>query len=273
MKVTIAGYGSIGQFAARTLGRAHEIAAYDPPKGLGREEDLFDTDIVVIAVPTPSLPDGSCDTRLVEETVAKASPRRAIVCHSTVSIGTMDRLIQTYRKPLVYVPEYAGESEGHLYRNVENRTFFFLGGYAPATEAVREMLAEAYGPDTRTFVQPPTVVETVKYMENAFLALKVGFCNSFYDLCQGLGIEYEAVRELWLQDSRVGESHTLVTEERGYGGKCLPKDVAAVCATARGSGTPLDLLETLQEVNTRQRMLARMAGAVVVGAGAPRGGA
>jgi UDP-glucose 6-dehydrogenase len=90
-------------------------------------------------------------------------------------------------------------------------------------------------------------------MENSFLALKVAFCNEFFDLCQSLGIDYDLVRDAWLQDRRMGASHTLVTAERGYGGKCLPKDIAAVCDSARRLGVPMEVLEAAQRSNSKYR--------------------
>lgn len=256
MRVTIAGYGAIGAFHARLYGRRHEVLVYDPPKGFADPEVLRDTDFVLICVPTPQAADGSCDTRSVEEIVMLSNPRDAIICHSTVAIGTTDELIETHGKPLVFIPEYAGESPGHPYREIENRTFFFLGGYEPALSRARGLLESAYGPQPVYHLVPPRVAETVKYMENAFLALKVGFCNAFFDLCRAVGVGYDLVRDLWLEDRRVNPSHTSVSPERGYGGKCLPKDVAAVCASARRAGAPLELLETLRRVNDRQRAAA-----------------
>ena len=61
------------------------------------------------------------------------------------------------------------------------------------------------------------------------------------------------MRLLWLQDERIGESHTLVTPERGYGGQCLPKDLAAVCDSARHLGAAMPLLEAVQQANERHR--------------------
>ncbi|HCV00233.1 MAG TPA: UDP-glucose 6-dehydrogenase, partial [Dehalococcoidia bacterium] len=95
--------------------------------------------------------------------------------------------------------------------------------------------------------------EVVKYMENAFLATKVAFCNEFFELCETVGVDYERVRQLWLEDDRINPSHTVVTEERGYGGQCLPKDTAAISASARALGVPMEILEAVQEANARHR--------------------
>jgi UDPglucose 6-dehydrogenase len=256
MRITIAGYGSIGHYVESVFGTKHEIVAYDPPQGLGTRDDLTDTDFVFICVPTPPRDDGSADTSIVEEVVALAEPRVAIVCESTVPIGTTQKLIARYQKPLVFVPEYAGESEWHPMRDPSARTFFIYGGYGAPAEAVRDLFAGVYSPDARHTITTPQTAEIAKYMENAFLAMKVAFCNEFFDLCETSGVDYEDARQLWLQDYRIGESHTVVTGERGYGGKCLPKDVAAVCATGRELGVPMQILEAVQSANARHRASA-----------------
>ncbi len=256
MRITVAGYGAIGQYVASTFGRAHEIVPYDPPKGLGQPRDLTEADFVFICVPTPAAADGSADVDIVEEIVSLASPRRAIVCESTVSIGTTERLIRASGKPLVCVPEYAGESEGHPYRDPSQRSFLIYGGYGAAVQQVRDLFAGVYPEAARHFIVPPTTAELVKYMENSFLALKVAFCNEFFDLCQNVGVDYESARELWTADWRIGESHTNVTAARGYDGKCLPKDVAAVCASGREMGAAMEIMEAVQSANVRHRAAA-----------------
>jgi UDP-glucose 6-dehydrogenase len=91
-------------------------------------------------------------------------------------------------------------------------------------------------------------------MENAFLALKVTFCNEFYDIASVLGVDYNELRELWLLDPRMGRSHSFVyPENRGYGGKCLPKDVAALIQTATAHGYHPSLLTAMAETNSRFR--------------------
>jgi UDPglucose 6-dehydrogenase len=259
MRITIAGYGSIGRYVESVFGTGHQIAPYDPPLGLDNPDHLVDTDFVFVCVPTQPREDGSCDTSLVEEVVRLANPRVAIVCESTVAVGTTERLIRETGKPLVFVPEYAGEDASHPFRDSRARRFFIYGGYDPHASSVRDLFAAAYPGEANHFIVPPTTAEMVKYMENSFLALKVAFCNEFFDLCQGFGVDYEDARTLWLQDWRIGESHTLVTPERGYGGKCLPKDVAAICATGRDSGIPMELMEAVQHANLRHRASGRPA--------------
>jgi UDPglucose 6-dehydrogenase len=253
MKITIAGYGAIGHYIESVFGRRHEIAVYDPPIGLGSPGDLVDTDFVFVCVPTPPRADGSADTACVEDVVSLANPRVAIVCESTVPVGTTQRLIDATGKPLVFVPEYAGESATHPFRDTASRAFFIYGGRREAAERVLDLFATVYPADARHFITAPSTAEMAKYLENSFLALKVAFCNEFFDLCERTGVDFAAARELWLQDWRIGESHTQVTAERGFGGKCLPKDVAAICATGRESGAVMEIMEAVQHANARHR--------------------
>jgi UDP-glucose 6-dehydrogenase len=92
--------------------------------------------------------------------------------------------------------------------------------------------------------------ELTKYMENAFLATKVAFCNQFYDLAGAMGVDYNELRELWLMDPRIGRSHTWVyPDDRGFGGKCLPKDLAAIIAASEAYGADTELLKAVQRAN------------------------
>ena len=76
MKITIAGYGSVGSYVAALFGD-FEPTLYDPPLGLGTADDLRDADFVIVCVPTPRLPSGACDTSIVEGAVSPCSLSRA----------------------------------------------------------------------------------------------------------------------------------------------------------------------------------------------------
>ncbi|MCI0352896.1 MAG: hypothetical protein L0Z53_26035, partial [Acidobacteriales bacterium] len=83
---------------------------------------------------------------------------------------------------------------------------------------------------------------------NCFLATKVAFVNQFYDIASTLGVNFDELRELWLADARIGRSHTLVTEERGFRGRCLPKDMRALISLMRQNGGA-PLLEAVLDYN------------------------
>ena len=91
----------------------------------------------------------------------------------------------------------------------------------------------------------------VKYYNNCFYALKVAYVNQIYDLCQKLGINYDMVKECAKQELMMGTNHFEVFHKgyRGYGGKCLPKDVRALIRLAEDSEIDLSLLKKAEEYN------------------------
>ena len=92
-----------------------------------------------------------------------------------------------------------------------------------------------------------------KYFRNSFLATKVAFFNQVYELCQATVANYETVAKHIGNDVRIGHSHTTITDERGFGGHCLPKDTSALIKTAQTHNTQLSILEEAVNYNNTLR--------------------
>ena len=94
----------------------------------------------------------------------------------------------------------------------------------------------------------------VKYATNSFLAVKVSYFNHIYDVCTNAGLDFDTVRQLICQDTRIGTSHSMVPGtggERGWGGPCFPKDTQALVQYVRSLGQQFDLVETAIEYNNK----------------------
>jgi UDPglucose 6-dehydrogenase len=102
-------------------------------------------------------------------------------------------------------------------------------------------------------IAEPEELILAKYARNSFLALKVAFFNQMYDLCDALDIEYAAVAHYTTMDPRIGDSHSFITEERGFGGHCFPKDTSALIRTAQRDNVELSILQEAVEYNKRIR--------------------
>ena len=90
-------------------------------------------------------------------------------------------------------------------------------------------------------------------MENSFLATKVSFCNQFFDICEKNGISYEELRELFILDKRLGESHTFVYKDKPYwDSHCLNKDVPCIAYTEDAP-----LLKSVCEYNKEKKNAAK----------------
>ena len=106
-----------------------------------------------------------------------------------------------------------------------------------------------YNSDIHIRVVSAKTAEMAKYMENSFFAVKVIFCNEFFDIAKAFGIDYE-LRETWLEDPRIGRSHTFVyRNNQGYGGACLPKDVNSIIYQADEKKVNCNLLKAVREKN------------------------
>ena len=160
----------------------------------------------------------------------------------------MDRLTLEGHRSIAFSPEYIGESQGHPWHDESNCGFCIVGGPRSIFEKVSQLHDDLSGGRTTLYWTCARTAELCKYMENCFLATKVAFVNQFFELSNYFDVDWEELRRLWLADPRVGKSHTNITAERGYRGRCLPKDVAAIIAASLPfGGAPL--LESVQAFN------------------------
>jgi UDPglucose 6-dehydrogenase len=250
--VAIVGYGAVG----KTLHQLFPPAVvYDEPLGVGSREAVNGCRFAFVAVPTNPRSDGSCDTSIVED-VLDWLEAPIVILRSTVAVGTTARLRAATGKRIVFQPEFWGDAPDHPFSNPRRIGWMVLGGDRPDTNAVADLYKKVFGAELSIFQTDSTTAELTKYMTNCFLALKVTFCNEIYDLAQLFGVDYNELRELWLLDSRIGRSHTFVQpDERGFGGKCFPKDASALVSSANAAGYVPMLLTAMLKANARFRAL------------------
>ncbi|MGE3856193.1 MAG: hypothetical protein AB7G21_04440 [Dehalococcoidia bacterium] len=245
------GVGAVGAGMKALFPNAVE---YDEPRGIGTRSEVNACDIAFVAVPTPSRPDGGCDISIVDE-VCGWIEAPVIVLRSTVPVGATDLLRERHGKRIVFQPEYGpGETPDHLFADPRSIRWVVLGGELADTTPVANLYQAVFRSDIVIHKTDARTAELAKYMENAYLAMKVTFCNEFFDVANTLNVDYQELREIWLLDPRMGRSHTWVfPDNRGFGGKCLPKDLAALVAFSTEAGYRPRLMEAVQEVNNTIR--------------------
>lgn len=256
-KIEIIGYGVVGQGMAELFEKSFTIDIYDPHKYPYLQMST-DSDLSIICVPTPMKEDGTCDTSLVEESVRKCNSP-LILIKSTVPPETTEYLAKKYNKNICFSPEYMGESSYYTpfwkYPDPENaasHTFVVIGG--DKASKIVNFFMKVMSVDTVYHLCSSTEAELIKYAENTFFATKVTFCNEFYDICKAFNVDWKGVREGWLLDPRINKNHTLVFEDnRGFGGKCLPKDTNAIIRAAEEKGCNPILLKAVLEANDNVR--------------------
>jgi UDPglucose 6-dehydrogenase len=246
MKIGIVGIGHVGTAMHRIFPCA---AVYDKHKEMGTREEINSCDIAFVCVPTPMNADGSCDTSAVDETLSWLESE-TIVVRSTIPVGYIDAQTEKTGKQLVFQPEYFGETAAHPFADLAERQWITLGGSQKAVDCAVRAYQTVYNSDVIINIVDAKTAELAKYMENAFYALKVTFCNEFYDIAEACGVDYHRLRDTWLLDPRIGRSHTFVyTDNRGFGGSCLPKDLAAIRSQARDFGVNSTLLDAVSRKN------------------------
>lgn len=250
MKIGIIGFGHVGKNMANLF---KDAVIYDKCLKIGSMEEINQCYAAFICVPTPKKEDGSCDTSIVEE-VIKECTCKILILRSTVRVGFTDEMVKKYNKNIVFQPEYYGETVAHPFVNLNERAWLSFGGTKEAINLAINVYKTVTNSNTRIYMGAAKEVEMAKYMENAYLATKVIFCNEMYDICQKLGIDYNFVREVWTADPRIGTSHTFIYEDnRGYGGSCLPKDILSIQYQAKENKCDTTLLDAVINKNKKYR--------------------
>jgi UDPglucose 6-dehydrogenase len=259
--VGIMGVGYVGGAVLKVFeASGMPVTGYDPAKGLTDLDKVNAADAVFIAVPTPYRPDqGGFDLSFVESAIGALSGEKLIVIKSTVLPGTTEALQEKWpQHTFLMNPEFLTQATADQDMRFPDRQ---IVGYTKKRESFTRagdlMAILPLAPFER--IMPATAAEVVKYFNNTWFSTKVTFANQMYDLCEKLGVDYDAVREAAAADKRVGRSHLEVFHKgyRGYGGACLPKDTRALIQLGKRLGVEMALLAKVEELNDR---LHRMQG-------------
>jgi len=245
--ILICGYGNIGKYLETELCH-YNPDIYDPLYNTMNKYEIYD--IAFIAVPTNNLPDNTCDISIVEKVITEVKANLYVI-KSTIIPGSTTELINKTKKHIVFSPEFYGTT---LSSNREVN-FLILGGNQKDKDIVANLYTAIKRPSFRIFSTTLETAELVKYMLNSFLALKVTFCNEFAKLAGSIGVSYTELRTLFVQDERVGDSHTWVFPEKPYyDSHCFNKDIPALIKFAEDKA-PLELLKRMDEINKKLKLI------------------
>jgi GDP-mannose 6-dehydrogenase len=237
----------------------------------------------MVCVGTPSRSNGSIDlsyVRRVCEQIGQALPGRrdflTVVVRSTVIPGSVEDAL---------IPVLEGESNlraGVDFGVCMNPEFLREGTsvrdfYAPPKTVIGELnpksgeeLARLYGglpgPVIRTSIR---VAETVKYVDNAFHALKITFANEVGSLCKEFKTDSHQVMNIFCQDTKLNLSPCYLKPGFAFGGSCLPKDLRALNHEAHALDLELPMLRSILESNKLQ--ILRVVGKLMEFKGRPLG--
>jgi GDP-mannose 6-dehydrogenase len=227
---------------------------------------IHETDISFICVGTPSQPNGNLDLRYIRricEQIGNAlrtkGDRHTVVIRSTILPGTMRKVV------IPTLEESSGKTAGEDFGVCNNPEFLREGSAVkdfrspPKTvigeldQASGELLASLY-----EHVQAPIIrtdlntAEMIKYVDNSWHALKIGFANEIGNLCDSFGVDADAVMNIFCQDKKLNISPAYLKPGFAFGGSCLPKDLRALSYQAKIHDLQLQILSAVLPSNEMQ---------------------
>lgn len=216
------------------------------------QEAVSASEMALLCVGTPGLPNGSVNLAYVERVVREIGEALGehtapflIVLRSTCPPGTAAQLQRALNEiagrsvPLAVNPEFL--REGSAVRDFFAPPFVVVGAEAGATADAVCALYE--GLDTRRIVTTIQTAEAVKYASNAFHAVKVVFANEMGRWCASRGVDSRAVMDIFCADETLNLGRNYLMPGFAFGGSCLGKDVSALLYQARHDDVELPLLQ------------------------------
>ena len=250
----------IGEIIAATA-KAGRLRATSNPV-----EAIRETELSFVCVGTPSQANGNLDLRYIRriceqigEALKSKSARHTVVIRSTILPGTMHKVV------IPTLEEFSGKKAGVDFGVCNNPEFLREGSavkdfrYPPKTvigesdQASGDILAALYkkleAPLIRTSLES---AEMVKYVDNSWHALKIGFANEIGNLCKSLGLDAHQVMNIFCQDRKLNISPAYLLPGFAFGGSCLPKDLRALSYQAKMHDLQLPILTSILPSNEMQ---------------------
>jgi GDP-mannose 6-dehydrogenase len=250
----------IGEIIASTV-RAGQLRATSD-----QTEAVRETELSFVCVGTPSQANGNLDLRYIRriceqmgEAIKGKVARHTIVIRSTILPGTMREIV------IPILEEASGKRAGEDFGVCHNPEFLREGSavndfHAPPKTVIGELneasgsvLASIYaGIDAPLIRTDLETAEMVKYVDNSWHALKIGFANEIGTLSKSLAIDSYEVMKIFCQDKKLNISTAYLLPGFAFGGSCLPKDLRALSYKAKSNDLELPILASILRSNEIQ---------------------
>jgi len=232
MQVGIIGYGNVGSALGRWFGwyTSHEVKKHDPT--LEYFDELHNCEAYFVCIPVPTLDDRTLDTGALEkvlESLIYLNGDAPIFIRSTLLPGTTERLSDKFAIPIYFMPEFL--TMRFADEDVQNHDLIIGKPSNPPVDLLKlhNVLQDLFPGKTR-YVMSSQAAELGKYAHNCFGAIKVNYFNIVREIADKIGADYDHVLQAVQTTGFINKEHTKVPGpdgKFGFGGGCLPKDLAA----------------------------------------------
>lgn len=249
MKLGIIGGGVVGSALARCyLEHVDEVRVYDIVKERSSHSlgDTIKCELIFICLPTPMSRDRlGIDASAVYNFFVDNAERLSganLILKSTVPIGFTQGIQKSFNLSIVHSPEFLTHRCAFTDVQFPSRNIIGSPGFQcnDAVFALNRLYHSRF-PSTPIYHLTSDESEALKLFTNSYFAVKVSFFNEINSLCKKLNLNWGQVRKAMLADERIGYSHTQVPGpdgHSGFGGDCLPKDLAELCGAADRCSCP-----------------------------------
>jgi GDP-mannose 6-dehydrogenase len=254
VEAEIAGLISSGTQAGRLRATSDPAAA------------IRETELSFICVGTPSQSNGNLDLRYIRriceqigETLKDKAAWHIVVVRSTILPGTMRRIVipilEDFSRKRAGVdfgvcnnPEFLREGSAVRDFNLPPKTV--IGELDQSSgDKLASLYAKLTAPLIRTDLE---TAEMVKYIDNCWHALKIGFANEIGNICKSFSVDAHKVMSIFCEDKKLNISSAYLQPGFAFGGSCLPKDLRALSYQAKMLDLDLPILSSILPSNERQ---------------------
>ena len=231
MKIGIIGMGMVGNaiYNGFALNKANNMSFYDIKFPESKIEDILDTDIVYISVPTLPDENNRCNLTiliLVIDSLTNTNYKGIICIKSTITPETTINFINKYaNNKICFCPEFLKERCAFEDFTVNNKICII----GTIDDSVYEVIVKCHEHICTEFRKVhPTEAELTKYFQNVYNTYRILFANAFYEVCKSNNVEYNNIISNLLVRKELDEKYMRCSENlRGPSGPCLVKDTLA----------------------------------------------
>jgi UDPglucose 6-dehydrogenase len=251
MKIGVIGLGVVGEVVCKTQMKYHDVAGYDKFKKMGHLEDVYDCDVIFLAVPTPEGSDGRLDCSIVTEVIQdleKAQVKGIVAVKSSLRVGYLKDLKTSLR--IVYNPEFLHDRT--RWEDYENAPFVVLAGSSADIQIMKKVYC--WVPSNKFEIMTYEEAVMIKLLMNAFASTKISFWNETRRLCETLNIDVTRMRDVLKKDTKRWTDEYTDPKQGAYGGACLPKDIRELINWGKEKAILLKAVEEVNEDVKRERL-------------------
>jgi GDP-mannose 6-dehydrogenase len=227
---------------------------------------VIDTNVSFICVGTPSTSSGHLNLNAIHKVaeeigggIREKKSFHAVVIRSTVLPGTNEKVSKIIEDvsgkkcnkdfAVISNPEFL--REGSAVKDFYNPPFTLIGSNNKRSIKIMKKIYENI--NSPFIASDIKIAELIKYVNNAFHALKITFANEIGNICRKIGVNSHELMDVFCMDKKLNISSYYLKPGFSYGGSCLPKDLKALRTIAHDFYLESPVLENIEKSNELQK--------------------